>query len=138
MVIFKNTCNRTSWSQEKAWKCCAHKRCTFQNAKLQKNISARIPGAVISSPEKANLNTHACMRYGFLALWLCEHTWPQGNRLRPAPYFRQTKQPIDSNGFKLLMARAKNEAALNLLKETVNVRRPRADLSLDLNHSHLW
>lgn len=82
--------------------------------------------------------THTRTHYRLLALWLCEHTWPRGNRLRPAPYFRQTKQPIDSNGFKLLMTWAKNEEPLNLLKETVNVRRPTADLSPDRNHSHLW
>lgn len=115
----------------------------IQNAhfKMQRHKRASLcPGAVHSSPEKATLctYTHTRIRYGVLALWLCEHTWPQGNRLRPAPYFRQTKQPIDSNGFKLLMTWAKNEEPLNLLKETVNVRRPTADLWPDLNHSHLW
>lgn len=35
------------------------------------------------------------------------------------------------------MTWAKNEEPLNLLKETVNVRRPTADLSPDVNHSHL-
>ena len=80
---------------------------------------------------RAHTRTHA-YNMGFLALWLCEHTWLQGNSLRPAPYFRQTKQPIDSNGSKLLMTWAKNEEPLNLLKESVNVRGPTADLSPDL------